>query len=280
LARKSKSKYSELRFAMIPSEVLTSEACKSLPDYAFRCLMALTAANRTSARAEERAKHPGNNGDLSLSVADARKQFGIQPAWRVTAGLQMCRHARLVEITRVGRVQNGKGIAQLYGLCWLPVAPSDKYDSPKMIPRSAANEWINWKRPADWAEIEKRIRQTAQGTKKSDSRRLVRKGGFHTSRLGRSRTRRLERNEQSAVQGVLNPSEISAGASNASGSPPAPASLPDPFPKTARSQIRELNVRMGKARKLLAAAPGTDNAKVMQLYQLTDEQVQQLKASA
>jgi hypothetical protein len=59
----------------------------------------------------------------------------------------------------------------------------------------------------------------------------------------------------------------------------APVPHPDPLLKTAHSPIRELNVRIGNARKLLAAAPGTDNAKLKQLYQLTDEQVQQLKAS-
>jgi hypothetical protein len=59
----------------------------------------------------------------------------------------------------------------------------------------------------------------------------------------------------------------------------APVPLPDPFLKTARSQIRELSVRIGKARQFLAAAPGTDDAKLMEQYQLTHEQVQQLKAS-
>lgn len=205
-----RAKYSEARFALIPAEVLNSEACMSLPDYAFRCLVALASFNRTRLRAEERKANPGNNGDLSLPASIAAKQFGIKPTWRVSAGLQMCRHARLIEITRTGKIHNGKGVAQLYGLCWLPIAPSDKYDQPRMLPRPAANEWINWKRPENWKEIEREVRERAQGTKMSHSTRLDRKAMFRSTRLEQPRSIRLDRNNETADQPVLIPSERSA----------------------------------------------------------------------
>lgn len=63
----------------------------------------------------------------------------------------------------------------------------------------------------------------------------------------------------------------------------APVPPPDPplnpIPK-AGGRISKIDERLRKAKKHLAADPAADNAQLQRMYQLNDEQIQQLRAYA
>lgn len=153
-------------FANLPKDIMLSEAFNTLPDYAVRCLIALLVENRTSRDPGQRNKSgPGNNGDLSLSAKTAR-QYGLQASWKVSAGLTILRAVGLIEVTRQGGLHQSTARCSLYGLTWLPIAPSEKHDRPTCVPRTASHAWRTFKKPADWKLRERDIRRKAQTGKK------------------------------------------------------------------------------------------------------------------
>lgn len=179
---------------------MTSEAFKALPDYAVRVLLALTSFNRTTIHTDEQKKKPGNNGDLSLPFKVA-KEFGIRPSWRLGAGLSLLCKVGLIEKTRQGMAAAGATVPSLYALSWLPIAPSDKYDFPRVLPKPESNEWTNWKRPDDWAEVERRTRYLMQGKKKV----FINPGGSDQSTRVDSRAPDLETRVDRKLANLANP---------------------------------------------------------------------------
>jgi hypothetical protein len=142
-------------YAQIMGDVLRSQAYAAIPDYAARVLLALAAQFRKT-----------NNGDLSLTAAEARR-YGIAAEWKLRAGLSLLETVGLVEVTRHGRIENGKGICSLYALGWRQIDASDKYDQPRAVAMAAPMTWAKWKHPADWKLQVASARQRAQGKRKS-----------------------------------------------------------------------------------------------------------------
>ena len=144
-------------YALIPSEVLGSEAYAALPDWAARVLPALAAQFRKT-----------NNGDLSLTWKEARS-LGVSSEWKLRAGLSLLEAVGLVEVMRRGRIESGRGICSLYALGWRQIDPSDKHDVPSIVAVAAPMRWATWNRPGDWQSRLDNARRNAQG-KKPDRR--------------------------------------------------------------------------------------------------------------
>lgn len=141
----------EVRYALILDDVLHSAAFLALPDYAVRVLLVLA------------AKFGGyNNGDLSLTAAVAFKEYGIAE-WKLRAGLAVLKHVGLIEVTRIGKILNGKGICALYALGWRQIDPSDKYDISTVVATQAPNGWVKWQKPANWDQLLAEFRDGAKG---------------------------------------------------------------------------------------------------------------------
>lgn len=139
-------------YAQIPDEVLRSEACRALPDYAVRVLLLMAAQYRGP-----------NNGDLAVTSRAAR-EYGL-PEWKLRAGLSLLETSGLLELKRQGQIMKGKGIPSLYALGWRQVDPSDKYDSPTVVAVPAPNRWARWSKPIDWKAQEAARRHAAQGNR-------------------------------------------------------------------------------------------------------------------
>jgi len=116
-------------FAAIPVEVLTSVACRTLPAYAVRVLLAVAAQYRGN-----------NNGDLALTFATARP-FGIVCKAQLFGALGMLKKRGLIEQTR----QGGKKPMgpTLYAVSWQPISDLDgKIASGATT--AASNAWAQW----------------------------------------------------------------------------------------------------------------------------------------
>jgi hypothetical protein len=127
--RHPKRRLNGRHYAMVPCEVLTSEACNTLPASACRVLLAIAAQFRGK-----------NNGDLALTWATARP-FGINSKKQLVDSLSMLRERGLIEQTR----QGGKKPLgpSLYAVTWMPIDDlNGKINSgPTMI---AKNTWVDW----------------------------------------------------------------------------------------------------------------------------------------
>ncbi len=141
-------------FAMIPVEVLESEACRTLPCYAHRLLIAIAAQYRGR-----------NNGDLAMTRVIARR-FGINSQDHLVYGLAALMERGLIRKMR----QGGKKPMgpTLYAVTWHPV--DDLKGKIEHGPTTtAANPWASWKSPAsglptDQTKIKHQVcRRTASG---------------------------------------------------------------------------------------------------------------------
>jgi hypothetical protein len=116
-------------YAMLPEEVLTSEACRTLPNFAFRVLVATAAGYRGN-----------NNGDLAMTWKIART-FGITSQRHLVKALAILLERDLLQKTR----QGGKRPLGpcLYALTWRPIDDlKGKIDSgPTPI---ASHAWAKW----------------------------------------------------------------------------------------------------------------------------------------
>jgi hypothetical protein len=269
------------RYALIPEEVMEHESYHSQPDWARSVLFALA------------ARYNGNNnGDLSLPFSEA-KRLGISAQWKLYAGLRLLEKADLIQCTRRGRLERGTKLASLYALTWRGIneCASVSFDAGISCCPIPANAWVKWAKPDNWKQLVRSIAQANHGVEKNPvANRLGKNPDSTALGAGRSTTLGVTSTDIAQQPWVMETASVAPTAVDTSKTSgrghgkrrriPGPVPLPDPIPKTARPQVRELNVRMRKAREQLAAAPGTDSAKLMQLYQLTDEQVRQLKATA
>lgn len=143
-------------FAAIPTDVMHSAPYGALPDYAVRVLLALAAKFRGA-----------NNGNLSLTGPDAAA-LGVKAQWKVRAGLELLLSVRLIERTREGKYQHGRGECALYALSWKPINVTPQAFPPIDNERPAPNGWATWERHLNWREYEAAIRRTAKGAKEID----------------------------------------------------------------------------------------------------------------
>jgi hypothetical protein len=138
-------------FAAIPVEVLTSDACRTLPNYAVRVLLAIAAQYRGK-----------NNGDLAMTRATAR-DFGVASQEHLVVSLSALLERGLIQKTR----QGGKKPLgpSLYAVTWQPIDNLfGKIDSGATT--SAANTWAKWTSglPADQSTEKHRVcRRTTLG---------------------------------------------------------------------------------------------------------------------
>jgi len=137
---------------MVYDDLQQSEAWRALPHYARTVYTAIAAQYRGS-----------NNGDLDLPNRKAAL-YGIDHK-ELSAARFLLESVGLIEITRQGRVEGGKGICTLYALTCLPIDPSDKYDAKQVAKRPPPNTWARWKPPDDWDEFIRRVWNRAQGRK-------------------------------------------------------------------------------------------------------------------
>jgi hypothetical protein len=114
---------------MIPVEVLTSEACRTLPSYAVRLLLAIAAQYRGK-----------NNGDLAMTRTTARA-FGVLSQGHLVEGISALLARGLIQKTRQG---GKKPLGPcLYAVTWQQI--DDLGGKIECGPTTcAANTWAQW----------------------------------------------------------------------------------------------------------------------------------------
>jgi hypothetical protein len=130
--RHPKRRLTGKHFAAIPVEVLTSDACRTLPHWARTNLIALAAEYRGN-----------NNGNLSLTWTTAHA-YGVNSKWQLVDGLALLLERGLIQRTR----QGGKRPLgpSLYAVTWQPI--NDLAGKIESGPTTAAsNAWANWTSP-------------------------------------------------------------------------------------------------------------------------------------
>lgn len=94
------------RYALIPRDVMESDAYRALPDWCVRVLVALAVQYYGS-----------RNGSLALPVAEAQR-LGVRQPWRLYAGLRILEAAELIVCTRRGHLSRGTRHASVYAITW------------------------------------------------------------------------------------------------------------------------------------------------------------------
>jgi hypothetical protein len=142
-------------FAYVPTEVIESDAYRSLPDWAKAGLWAIAAKY-----------HGHSNGDLSLTWPEARL-LGVSNEKKLRAGLRLIERTELLVVTRPGgNVRGGEKEPTLYALSWWAIDESPKYEVPLGAKLMAPNGWARWQRPPDWAaQIKAEFRRAKYGSK-------------------------------------------------------------------------------------------------------------------
>lgn len=149
-------------FAIIPVEVLESQAYAALPDWTARVLVAIAAQYRGR-----------NNGNLSLT-REAAATLGVGSSWKVTAGLKLLTLTGLIRRTREGKARHGRGICALYAVAWKHIDPTPQAYPPIEHERPASAAWASWTKPDDWDHIVREAKRSAKGAIISPSPRGVR----------------------------------------------------------------------------------------------------------
>lgn len=128
---------------MVPVEVLTSPACTTLPNFAFRVLVAIAAQYRGN-----------NNGDLAMTKSIGRR-FGARGGTQVSRSLALLEGRGLIRKTRQG---GKKPLGPcLYALTWQPI--SELRNKIEVGPTAGpTNEWARWVEPEQKKSI-----STAEG---------------------------------------------------------------------------------------------------------------------
>lgn len=129
--RHPKRRMTGKHFAQIPVEVLVSEACKTLSNFAIRVLLAIAAQFRGN-----------NNGDLAMTWSIAQN-FGIRSKEQLTLSIAVLLERGLIEKTRQG---GKKPLGPcLYAISWQPINDlGGKIESgPTMTPSNAWAKWIS-----------------------------------------------------------------------------------------------------------------------------------------
>jgi hypothetical protein len=227
------------RYALIPREVLESEAYRAVPDWCVRVLVALAAQY-----------YSGRGGSLALPVSDAQR-LGVRQPWRVYAGLRILEAANLITCTRRGHLASAP-LANLFALTWRPVdepATGVTYDAGISVSPMATHAWARWQRPADWDAYIARTIESARGP--SGARRAARadtcpSGTDRTPQSGTERTNTVPPSQVRRARSAVPPSRVTSEIS-APGrrgirllSPSLPAPNPIPSPSSPAAPLRML----------------------------------------
>jgi hypothetical protein len=153
---------------MVPEEVLTSDACRHLPHYAFRTLVAIAAAYNGL-----------NNGDLSIPLKRAR-DHGLSE-WQLYAGLDLLQRVGLILKTRQGG-KHPMGCS-LYALQFRDIDESSKYDAG-ITHGLPPNRWAKWQVPSAWRAEVKAVEDRVRGRGSRERARARWETKAHSSRGG------------------------------------------------------------------------------------------------
>ena len=144
------------RYALMPREVLVSDAYAALPDWAVRVLIALAAQYYRKDR----------NGSLALPVGDART-LGVRRPWQIYAGLRLLEQVELATCTRRGHLAHGGKVASLYALTWRGINKPPEgvtYDEGVKVCATPGNGWARWTRSDNWDTVVRTFVNRARGT--------------------------------------------------------------------------------------------------------------------
>ena len=241
----AKKKPDKEPFARIPEHVMQSEALMSAPHAAFRVLAILLMG-----KAKER------NGTMMCTDTYAAK-FGMTSRETVYRSLQALEERGLIVRTRQG--MKLRKVPTLWAVTWWPIYYLE--GKPLDYPKDATNAYLQWKPTAE-IHTDSRCDVTpivgVEGTP------------LHTDLPPESTSFHTDSREysKSLGRGPRDGRDL-----------PAPDSLLNPPPK-AGGRISNIDERIRKARKHLAADPNADSATLARMYRLTSTEVQQLKASA
>lgn len=144
------------RYALLPREVMESDAYRALPDSARTVLFGLLAQF-----------HGRNNGQLALPWTQA-EMLGISAQWKLYAGLKVLAAADLILCTRRGRLHAGRKLPSLYAVEWRAIDEPPRglsYDGTIRACPIPSHRWANWVKPAGWAERCRAIARTSRGRK-------------------------------------------------------------------------------------------------------------------
>jgi hypothetical protein len=158
---------------------MSSVAYASQPDFSKVVLFALAARY-----------HGHNNGDLSLTIKDARA-LGVGHPWKLYAGLNLLNKADLIEYTRQGKLERGTKLCSLFALTWRGVdkAPDGVvYDACVSVCPIPSNRWARWEQPEDWAKTVRHVTTINHGQKKDSKLIAERKRISVSTSVGKGRS--------------------------------------------------------------------------------------------
>jgi hypothetical protein len=146
-------------FAMLPDDVLLSEACRTLPHPAHRVLVVLA------------AQYFGrNNGSLSLTRTTAAK-YGMRNPHTLDASFRELEERGLILRTRPGSRLPPR--SALYAITWRPINEPKEYDRhdamPTLKPSNAYAKWKGTKQRQHWAAGRRRAPRYACATRPSSA---------------------------------------------------------------------------------------------------------------
>jgi hypothetical protein len=110
-----------------------------------------------------------NNGDLSLTVKDAR-ELGVAHPWKLYAGLSLLKKADLIVCTRQGHLAKGKKLCNLFALTWLGInarPDGTSYDAGISVCPLPSHAWAKWEMPADWKQTIREVSRANHGNEKA-----------------------------------------------------------------------------------------------------------------
>lgn len=205
------------RYALIPREVLESDAYRALPPWAVLVLLALAVQYYT-----------GRGGHLALPWPEARR-LGIRTQAQLYSGLQILEAAELVQCTRRGHRMGGRQLPTLYALTWHRIndpPPGVTYDAGISMTLQAPDTYARWTRPADWDEHVRAISRRARGQRnhvcpysKKTAVSQPEESAAHSVRSGEHNyhSQRKEREISNPAHSVGETSEISGLGARAAG---------------------------------------------------------------
>lgn len=146
------------RYAVLPNDVLESDAYCAQPDWGKVVLTALA------------ARYNGNNnGDLSLPFSEA-KRLGVSQQWKLYTGLKLLELAGLVACTRRGHLTKGVKLCSLYAVTWRGISKTDVvFDAGVNASPLPSHAWAKWCKPDDWAKHVKTVKQKVRGGNEKSS---------------------------------------------------------------------------------------------------------------
>lgn len=146
-------------FAMLPDEVLRSDACRTLPHPAYRMLVMVAAQYFGT-----------NNGSLTLTRRTAA-EYGLSNPHTIDASIRELLERCLLERTRPGSRLPPR--AAMFAITWRPINEpkgNDRHDATPTLKPS--NAWAKWKAMSHsqyWASGKRRAPRYPRATRPSSA---------------------------------------------------------------------------------------------------------------